>query len=70
MFTMRQRITFGYEAASTADAHLNLAEDQCVVRYCAMKALGKCIEQAARRADSMARLELSLSLSSATRPAA
>ena len=69
MFTMRQRITLAYEAAPTADGYLNLGEDKCVLRYCAMKALGKCIEQAARRADSMARLELSLSTSSAARPA-
>ena len=69
MFNMRQRITFGYGAASTADDYLNLGEDECVPRYRAMKALGKCIEQAARRADSMARLELSLSTSSAARPA-
>ena len=70
MFTMRQRLTFGYGAASTADDYLNFGEDECVLRYSAMKALGKSIEQAARRADSMARLELSLSTSSAARSAA
>ena len=70
MFTMRQRITFGHGAASTADDYLNLGRDECVLRYSAMKELRKSIEQAARRADSMARLELSLSTSSAARPAA
>ena len=69
MFTMRHHITFGYGAASTPGDYVNLSEDGCVLRYRAMKALGKSIDQAARRADVMARLELSLSTSSAPRPA-